>query len=87
MAGKFYRCQTEHLNSVCKLLPVCINRLLFFQGDMGPAGSIGLTGPQVYILLGYMYMLQLFNFLEMFGHCVWFKMYYLPFLSTRGLQV
>lgn len=54
---------------------------------MGPAGSIGLTGPQVYILLGYMYMLQLFNFLEMFGHCVWFKMYYLPFLSTRGLQV
>lgn len=49
MVGNFQRGQT-HLAGyfLCLLIVYC-----FFQGDMGPAGSVGPIGPQVYILLGY----------------------------------
>lgn len=71
MVGNFQRGQT-HLAGyfLCLLIVYC-----FFQGDMGPAGSVGPIGPQVYILLG-LCMLRFVNLLEMFRHCVWFLLFF-----------
>lgn len=49
MFGNFQRGQTHFAGYfLCLLIVYC-----FCQGDMGPAGSVGPIGPQVYILLGY----------------------------------